>query len=274
MRMRATDLKQKHRNKPGLVRPKVTESNKELSVGVPLARIVPRTLVVTPELVFLDQPHSYSAEKFGRLRVVLSRKMSENPKVIAVTSAAPGEGKSLVSMNLALAFAAGEHERTLILDADLRRPTLEKWLNPRPTLGVSDILEGKVTLDHVVLDLKNSPLKLLPSGKSSPDPVELLSSEHLRKLIEDLREQYDRIIIDTPPAVPFTDADLIGGHCDGFLLVARSGKTPQSLFKRAISLLGSAPVLGTILNDVPNNLADQTAGYEKYYNKYYSKDRT
>jgi capsular exopolysaccharide synthesis family protein len=248
----------------------------ELTAGVPLARIVPRVLARAPELVVAVQPRSFATERFRRLRAVLSTPPEGAPQVIVVSSAAPGEGKSVVAMNLALAFASEDRSETpLLVDADLRRPSVERWLNPHPKLGLSDLLTGGAPLDHAILRLEKSSLEILPAGGIPADPASLMASDKASELMSQLRTRYSRIILDTPPVVPFADAATIGRHGDGFILVVRCGITPVSAMQRAKELLtGTAPLLGTVLNDLEENLADRGAyRASKYYDSYYSKER-
>jgi protein-tyrosine kinase len=245
----------------------------QYTAGVPLARIVPRTLVRSPELVVLTQPRSYSTERFRRLRSLLTSEHSQGSRVVVITSAAPSEGKSLVAINLALTIATGKDDRVILIDADLRRPSVDQWLTPKPSLGLSDILSGRTTLEHVVLDIADSKLSILPAGKVPHDPVELLSSDKMRDLMPALRKRYKWVIIDTPPIIPFTDADAVGRLSDGFILVARAGQTAVSAFKQATALASAAPILGSVLNDAKESFADHNYKYDRYYNSYYSKDR-
>ena len=245
----------------------------QYTAGVPLARIVARTLTRAPELVVLTQPRSYATERFRRLRALLSSEQTQGSRVVVITSAAPSEGKSLVAMNLALTIASGKDDKVLLLDADLRRPSVDQWLTPKPTLGLTDILEGRTTIEHVVLDIADSMLSILPAGKIPQDPVELLSSESMRDLMLALRKRYKWIIIDTPPIIPFTDADAAGRLSDGFILVARAGSTAVSAFKQATALASAAPILGTVLNDAKASFADHNYKYDRYYSSYYAKER-
>jgi capsular exopolysaccharide synthesis family protein len=247
--------------------------NQRYTAGVPLARIVPRSLVKSADLVVLTQPRSYSAERFRRLRSLLGAALEQTSRVVVVTSAAPNEGKSLIAANLALTIAFGKDERVLLLDADLRKPSLGKFLDPKPSLGLADILSGRTTHEHVILDIKDSMLDVLPAGKPPPDPVEMLTSERMRELLQEMRQRYEWIIIDTPPIVPFTDADAAGRLSDGYLLVVRAGQTSQSIFKQATSLASGAPILGVVLNDSKGGFADHSYKYKYYYDHYYSKDR-
>ncbi len=246
----------------------------KLTAGVPLAKLIKRRLSDDPELMMLNQARSVGAEKFRRLKTILLNEADPVPQVIVVTSAAPSEGKSVVSINLALSFAADRQGDVLLLDADLRRPTVERWLNPAPKLGLSELLSGQTELDHVILELENSPLKILPAGTPPQDPVELLSADYTGVLLSALRERYQRIIIDTPPIVPFTDADAVGSFSDGVLVVARSGATRRAMLMQALASVTSTRILGTVLNDVTYSLADRENYYStKNYYEYYERRR-
>lgn len=245
----------------------------KLTAGVPLAKLIKRKLVASPELVMLDQHRSVAAEKFRRLKTVLLHDPEGAAQVIVLTSPAPAEGKSLVAINLALSFAADLKGEVLLIDADLRRPTVEQYLSPAPKLGFAELLTGRTELDHVVLTLENSPLKVLPAGSPPRDPVELLSSDYARVVLETLRERYERVIIDTPPIVPFTDADAVGAYADGLLMVARARSTRSGMLVQALQSVTSTRVLGAVLNDVTFSLADrENYYYTKNYYDYYARD--
>jgi capsular exopolysaccharide synthesis family protein len=220
----------------------------------------------------LPNQRSLSSEKFRRLKTLLMNQTEVNAQVIVVTSPGAREGKSAISINLALTFAANENEKTLLVDADLRRPSQADKLQPPPKLGMSEILDGRAELDHAVISLEDSPLEVLPAGGSVSDPVELISSEAAKSLFAELRRRYQRIIVDTPPIIPFTDADAIGALADGVLLVVRAGATPVSGYQQAVSAVTSAKVLGAVLNEAAFSVADWNS-YEKYdYEIYYGKD--
>ncbi len=241
-----------------------------LAAGVPLGQIVPRTLVASPTIVMLGSTPTVAAEKFHRLKTKIVNEYKDAAQVIVVTSAAPREGKSLVALNLALAFA-GDPGRTVLVDADLRRPTVHRVISPEAGLGLSEVLRGSLPLDHALVRLKNSALRILPGGKPEPNPVDLLASSACKSLLGRLREEYQRVIVDTPPVVPFTDADALSAHADGVILVVRAGSTPRTAFTQALSLITSARILGTVLNDVTFSVADY-GHYHDYYHSYYQKD--
>jgi len=217
--------------------------------GVPLAKIIKPRLKDTPELVVRHRPASSAAKRFEGLRDTLDA-IKPTPQVVVVTSSADGEGKSFVAANLALAYAADDGGDVLLLDANLRRPSIGGWIAPKPKLGLAELLAGGTDLTHVLLEASNSRLCVLPAGEPCADPLELLASDRFERLIGVLRERYARVVVDTPPIVPFTDADLVACLADGVLIVARAGRTRRVLLSQAIHAVISAPVLGTVLNDL------------------------
>lgn len=241
-----------------------------IAVGVPLGKILPRQLVDSPDLVVRRSANSVAAEKFRRLKTILENDVNGAPQVIVVTSATPREGKSFVAINVALSFASDQKGQTLLLDADLRRPSVDRWLSPAPSLGLTEVLAGQADLDHAIISVKDTSLQILPAGKPASNPVDLLASETCRTLLDELRRRYVRIVVDTPPIVPFTDADVIGRCADGLLIVVRARQTPSAAYKQAVSMVTSTRILGCVLNDVVFNLADRDRYYGKYYDHYYS----
>lgn len=243
----------------------------KVAIGVPLGKFIPRELSITPEVIMLSAPRSPAAERFRRLKTLLLHDPQDEPQVIVVTSALPAEGKSLVALNLALAFAADRDDEVLLVDADIRRPGIDRWLQPAPKIGLKEVLTGEAELDHGLLDIKAHHLVLLPAGAPPKDPVPLLAGASARALVAGLRKRFKRIIIDTPPIVPFTDADVIGALSDGVVIIARSRATPRLLLEQAVSSITSTRVLGIVLNDATGNLADRRKAYGDYYHKYYDR---
>jgi len=236
-----------------------------LAEGVPLGQVVPRKIEPSPEVVMLADPRSVAAERFRRLKTVLDHK--EAPQVIVVCSAIPGEGKSFVALNLALAYAGDPKGETLLVDADLRQPGLGRWISPEPNLGLTHVLLQEADLEHGLIAVKNSPLKLLAAGRTVPDPIELLSSKWA-KLLSALRGRFHRIVVDTPPAMLFADAEVMAATSDGVLLVTRSERTTETVFRRGLTGLSGNRVLGVVLNDLRPNLADRQSAEEGYYDSY------
>lgn len=235
-----------------------------LVAGVPLGGIIPRKFVDDPRLVMANRPGSPIAERYRRLRLKLDRPGADGAprQLLLVTSAVPEEGKTTTAVNLALAFAEDRDRRTLLIDADLRRPSVTRYLTPPPTLGLSEVLSGEATIDHALIEAKSSHLTILPAGTPSENPLELLQSDYLASVFAELRRRFDRIVIDTPPTVPFTDAAVLNSMCDGALLVVRARKTTATLIDRARASLAHSTLLGVVLNDVEFTPVD------RYYYRY------
>jgi len=245
-----------------------------LAEGVPLSHMKPNKLATSAELVMLSQPRSVHAERFRRLTTTLVHRHSGSAQVIAITSGLPGEGKSTVAMNLALAFADASNEKTLILDADLRRPSVARFLQSEPPFGLSEVLAGKVAAEQAILRLEGTSLEVLPGGKRVDDPLELLTSGTAKDLLAELRRGYRRILIDTPPIILFSDADAIGALSDGLIVVVRAGSTPKSSFAEQIAAITSARILGVVLNCATASFADRGAYRDSYYyHEYYNEER-
>jgi succinoglycan biosynthesis transport protein ExoP len=233
--------------------------------GLPLDATVPRAFLDDPHVVMMDRPGSPLAERYRRLRLRVEQGSPEfpfRPQVTVITSAVPGEGKTTTAMNLALSYAEDRKCRSLLIDADLRRPSVCGYISPRPALGLSEVLEAAVPLDHALVEMSDSRLWVLPAGAPCVRPLDLLQKKDLRKVIVELRLRFDRVVIDSPPTVPFTDAAVLAAHADGALLVVRAGATSAPLIRRAKDSLTGTNLLGVVLNDVVFTVVD------RYYYKY------
>ena len=229
-------------------------------------------LVRSSELV-MGQAHDASAvERFRRLKTVLSQSSLEPLQVIAVSSPVPRDGKSFVAVNLALAFSEDRDYRTLIVDADLRRPSVSRFLQPEPLEGMHEVLSGRKSVERAICRPADSRLHFLPAGEATQDSIRLLTSTKCESLFNALRGQYEKIIVDTPPTVLFADADVVGACTDGLVLVVRSGQTPRPLYTRAIESITSTRIVGTVINAAADALSDPSSRYN-YYEKYYRDDK-
>jgi protein-tyrosine kinase len=243
-----------------------------IAAGVPLGSIVPRKFTDDPSLVMLNQPRSTVAERF-RMLVARLENLSlpdgKTPQVIVVTSAVPGEGKTMTAVNLALAMAERRDRSTLLVDADLRRPSVSRYLHPQPKIGLSEVLTGGAPIEHALLEVHPTRLTVLPAGQPNPKPLELLRTDFLGTVLQDLRRRFDRIFIDTPPAVPFADAGVLNARAEGAILVVRASHTPKPMIERAIDCLDGGVLLGAVLNDIYLTPVD------RYYYQYdeYDPDR-
>ncbi|MGN7381661.1 MULTISPECIES: CpsD/CapB family tyrosine-protein kinase [unclassified Paenibacillus] len=185
-------------------------------------------------------------------------------QVIMVTSPGPGEGKSTTTANLATVYAQAE-KKVLVIDADLRKPTMHQTFVKTNRWGLTSVLAGQSPFAKVIAKTHIDNLDLLTSGPVPPNPSEMLSSKRLSALLEELRTQYDVILMDTPPVLVVTDAQLIAAKSDGVLMVIDSGKVKrESALKAKASLeLVQARMLGVVLNNV-----DQRRSEDSYYYYY------
>ncbi|MBB2740219.1 UNVERIFIED_ORG: non-specific protein-tyrosine kinase [Microbispora rosea subsp. rosea] len=204
-------------------------------------------------LILRDQGRSSRAEAFRSLRTNLQFiGVDRQPKSLVVTSCLPGEGKSSTSVNLAITMAQAGW-RVVLVDADLRRPSVPRYLGIEGGTGLTDVLIERARLRDVIQTWGQPGLSVLPSGRIPPNPSELLGSRGMRSVLAQLTEEYDMVIIDAPPLLPVTDAAALGAICDGALLIVRHGKTRREQVLRAGELLSSinARLVGTVLNFVP-----------------------
>ena len=222
------------------------------------------------EMVTQVRPQSQMAESYRALRTsLLLSNLGAPPKVVMVTSARPQEGKTTTSINTAIVLAQ-KGVRVLLVDADLRRPSVHKTLGMGPRSGLSNVLTGTATLQQTVTTSPVLPnLFILPAGSPPPNPAELLASSNMRDLLIELREQYDHIVIDTPPTLSVTDAVVLSPRADATILVIRSGQTTKQALRRSRDILMqvNAHVAGVLLNAVDLTSPDYYYYYE-YQGKY------
>ncbi len=213
--------------------------------------------------IIKDKPQSVLAEAYRTLRTNIQySSFDKKVKSIVVTSAEPGEGKSTTCSNLAIAFAQNG-ERVVLIDCDLRKPSMHRIFKISNIEGLSDILIGKEKFENIVKkDIEN--LYLIPAGKIPPNPAEMLGSKNMEKLLEKLKEEFDIIILDTAPLQAVTDAQILSTKVDATILVVKSNVTNKDSLLQAKSLLEKvgANIIGTILNGV-----EEKRG--KYYHYYY-----
>jgi succinoglycan biosynthesis transport protein ExoP len=229
------------------------------------------------ETVTQIRPQSQMAESYRALRTsLLLSNLGAPPKVIMVTSARPQEGKTTTSINTAIVLAQ-KGVRVLLIDADLRRPSVHKALGMGPRSGLSNVLTGSATLQQTITTSPILPnLLVLPAGTPPPNPAELLASSNMRDLVMELRESYDHIVIDTPPTLSVTDAVVLSPRADATILVIRSGQTTKQALRRARDILMqvNAHVAGVLLNAVDLTSPDYYYYYEYQgkYGHYYQED--
>lgn len=206
-------------------------------------------------------PRSPISEQFRTIRTNLQfTAVDDTLETMLVTSAGPSEGKSFTIANLAIVFAQQE-KKVLLVDADMRKPTVHYTFRIDNRRGLSSVLVGEYELNEAAIKSDVPNLDILPSGPIPPNPSELLGSNKMRRLIDAAKDQYDLVIFDTPPVLAVTDAQLLANFVDGSLLVIRSKKTDQESAIKAKELLepAKAKLLGAVLNDV------QTSKDQYYY---------
>ncbi|MDF2711873.1 MAG: Non-specific protein-tyrosine kinase [Nonomuraea muscovyensis] len=204
-------------------------------------------------LIVRRKGRSSRAEAFRSLRTNLQFiGVDRQPKSLVITSCLPNEGKSSTSSNLAITLAQAGW-RVILVDGDLRRPRIPDYLGIEGGVGLTDVLIGRARLDEVVQVWGEPRLHVLPSGQIPPNPSELLASQGMRQVLDQLTTDFDMVIIDAPPLLPVTDAATLSAVCDGTMLVARYGRTRQEHIQRGTELLESinARIVGTVLNFVP-----------------------
>ena len=242
-----------------------------------------RGLIVTGgkesvELITQSRPQSQMAESYRALRTsLLLTSVGAPPKIILITSALPREGKTTTSINTAIVLAQ-KGTRVLLIDADLRRPSVHKALGINPRVGLSNVLTGGATLQQATVRSTIMPnLYILPAGPPPPNPAELMASAQMVDLLAELRNQYDHVILDTPPTLSVTDAVVLSIRADAVVLVIRSAQTTKPALRRSRDILAqvNARVAGVLLNAVDLESADYYYHYEyqgKYGHRYYDEN--
>lgn len=207
-------------------------------------------------------PRSPISEQYRTIRTNLQFASVDDPlKSILVTSSSPSEGKSMTVANLAVVYAQQE-KRVLLIDADLRKPTVHYTFRLNNIRGLSNVLAGETKLEDTVVYSDIDHLELLSSGPVPPNPSELLGSRRMDMMLEEARGIYDVILIDTPPVLAVPDAQILGNFVDGMLLVVRSDQTEYEAAIKAKEALehSKGKLLGTVLND-----REKTAANSYYY---------
>jgi len=225
--------------------------------------------------VVQKEPKSPISEAFRTLRTNIKFSSMDKPlKTILVTGPIPDVGKSSVSINLALTIAQNK-EKVVLIDADLRKPTLHKILGQDGKIGLTNILIGDKKLKDVVRNLTNIDPNsyFIPSGPIPPNPSELLGSNKMKELLKELKNEFDTILIDSPPVVVVTDALVLANEVDGVIMVLNFGGVTRETAKQAKQLLEkvNANMLGVILNKIDMEKEGHYYPYNYYY--YYGDDK-
>ena len=223
---------------------------------------------VEPRLVSITQPHSSYCEEYRSLRThVLHKSQRQKLQSIVVASVNPSEGKSVTALNLSWLLAQTDGVKALIIDADLRMPSLTDYLGIETDKGLSHVLDGDVSLESAVVKLAPSGLHLLPGGEARSDVAELISGPKFKEILRQARDMFDYIIIDAPPLGIFTDAAVLINHADGAMLVVRAGRTKYTSVDRILDSLPKERMLGVVLNQSEDVMTESQYGYGYYNNQ-------
>jgi protein-tyrosine kinase len=224
----------------------------------------------TKTMLFYNSEQAPGTEEFRTLRSRLYQLREKRPlKKVLITSSLPKEGKSFVAANLAQALARQQGRRVLLIDADLRASRLHLALGTSATPGLSEYLLGEADEFGIMQRGTTENLLFIPAGRSTSNPAEMIANGRLSILLGQAEPLFDWIVIDSPPAVPVSDAGLIANHCDGVLMVVRSDATPSDVARKARAEFDDKLLLGVVLNGIKRGSAE----YSRYYGAYGKEGR-
>lgn len=212
-------------------------------------------LIVTPAV-----PAS-AVEQYRRLAASLHHaQVEKGVKVVMITSAAAGEGKTLTATNLALTLSQSYHRKVLLIDADLRRPSVHQIFQVPNVLGLNDGLKSETDAKLSLIQITEH-LTVLPAGRPDPDPMSGLTSDRMRRIVREAAKRFEWVLIDTPPVGFLPDANLLASMVDGAVLVIKAASTSYDFTRRAVEAVGRSRIIGVVLN----RAAKSAGGYRYYY---------
>jgi capsular exopolysaccharide synthesis family protein len=224
------------------------------------------------DILHLRAIDPYYYEMVKGLRAKVEYKMDTlNLRVLAVSSAVAGEGKTLTAIQLAANMASTGRKKVLLVDMDLRKSDIARELGMAADSGLGEFLSGAVPREKILRNSVVPGLSVIVGGRNISSPVDMIAGEKFRSLLRDLREQFDLVILDTPPILPVPDAVTISEQVDAFILLFRFSHTPHQLFRQAIEELGERKIVGVVLN---GEVKKSDNYYHKYYGKYYQVAHT
>ncbi|MGA9522819.1 MAG: CpsD/CapB family tyrosine-protein kinase [Myxococcaceae bacterium] len=218
---------------------------------------------VDRRVVSLTAPGSSAAEQYRTLYYRLERLRDLRPmRVMALTSAMPGEGKTMTAVNLALTAArATPDRRILLIDADLRRSQVASVLGFKSKPGLSELLTGECELAEAVRRFRSTQLAVIPAGATPDEPTQLLASRRMKDLMQGVKDNFEEVYVDLPPTLPFADASILAALSDGVLLVIRANVTSTRMVSQALENLTGAAVVGCVLNAAEQGAAPYVKAY-------------
>jgi protein-tyrosine kinase len=206
-----------------------------------------------------------AVEQYRRLAATLHHLQSERGiKVVMITSALSGEGKSLTSTNLALTLSQSYRRRVLLIDGDLRRPSIHQIFEVQNSQGLSEGIKSESEEKLSITEIFEN-LSILTAGKPDPDPMSSLTSERMRRIVAEARMKFDWVLIDTPPVALLPDAGLLAAMAEAAVLVVGAARTPFDIIQRTVDTIGRDKIMGVVLNRADNAKFRGGKQYEAYY---------
>ena len=252
---------------PGKTTPEPGKTTPETFFGEAREATTEHTVGREDLLATSESAHPGLSTQHRRLAATLhNAQIHETLKVVLVTSALPGEGKTLTALNLALTLSRSYLRRVLLIDADLRRPAIHKQWGLPTSRGLSDSLGASI--DGIIPTYRvNKTLTVVPAGRVDTDPTSGLTSDRMSRIVQEARHRFDWVVIDTPPVSSVDDATLLTQLCDAVIFVVRARKTPYQVVSRCVESIGQDRIFGVVLNCV--EIADSPEyEYYGYYGRY------
>jgi protein-tyrosine kinase len=218
-------------------------------------------------LATLNDPHSAVAEEYRKLKSIVVKLTNgdEFKNVLMVTSTVASEGKSITALNLAITMAQEFDHTVLLIDADLRKPSIHRYLEIKPTVGFADCLVDDIDIGEAIITTGIGKLSIIPAGREVKNPLELFSSQKMRDMVADIKNRYhDRyVIFDTPPFLPFAETYSLSQLVDGIVFVVKEGSAAKEDVQEALAALQKSNVLGVVFNEAT------IGGLGSHYDSYY-----
>ena len=228
----------------------------------------------TYRVITVEQPLSLAAESYRRIKTALEfANVDKHPQVIQVCSSMQGEGKSVTVLNIAATYAE-DGKKVIVVDLDFRRPKLHRSFRVENKNGITDVLSGHLKLEEAIKHGDNG-IDCLNRGTKAPYPTAVLGSEQMAKVFEELRKQYEYIIVDCPPILAVSDAAIVSKLCDGCLFVISQSKTEKNAARESIKILrdNNVNILGCVFCGITSKGSNYyNSKYKYYYQNYYGKD--
>ena len=231
-------------------------------LNVPPDRVLRPTPTPEQRLVVLAEPNSRGAEMFRVLATRLAHMQNKRRlQKLLITSSVSDEGKSVIAVNLALTLARRHNARTLLIEADLRRPSASQLLTGPPLRGITEWNEGKLPLEDSLYQVNDLPLWFLSAGHGMEEPLPLLESDRFAKMLETISSSFDWVLLDATPMLPMADATSLSRLCDGVLVVVREGYTRRKFLDKALESIEKPKLLGLVFNEA----SMLNVEYDRYY---------